>query len=107
MECSFGKSANFVLPETQKILVQCPKVRKVLFLPEFRPLECSAGRVESLTDEPGVFLQNRFSSQKPSKDLKLYTFPKKVFSKTSSGHVNFVFDTLVENFCHKSGSSSF
>ena len=70
MECSFGKSANFVLPETQKIFAQCPKVKKVLFLPEISPLECSTGRVERLTDEPGVFLQRRFSSQKPSKELK-------------------------------------
>ena len=54
MECSFGNSANFVLAETQKILAQCQKVRKVLFLPEFRPLESSTGRVQCLTDEPGV-----------------------------------------------------
>ena len=37
MECSFGNSANFVLPETQKILAQSPKVRKVLFLQNFVP----------------------------------------------------------------------
>ena len=106
MECSFGNSADFVLPETQKILAQCPKVRKVLFLPDSRPLECSTGRVECLTDEPWVFLQIRFSSEKPSKDIKLYLPPNKVLPKSSSGHVDFVFDTLVENFCHKSGISS-
>ena len=55
MECSFGNSANFVVPETQKILAQCPKVREVLFLPEFRPLECSTERVECPTDEREVF----------------------------------------------------
>ena len=107
MECSFGNSANFVVPETQNILAHCPKVRKVLFLPEFRPLECSNGRVECLTDEPWVFLQIRFSSEKPSKDIKLYLPPNKVLPKSSYGHVDFVFDTLVENFCHKSGISSF
>ena len=100
MECSFGNSANFVVPETQNILAHCPKVRKVLFLPEFRPLECSTGRVECLTDEYWVFLQIRFSSEKPSKDIKLYLPPNKVLPKSSSGHVDFVFDTLVENFCH-------
>ena len=107
MECSFGNSAKFVVPETQNILAHCPKVRKVLFLPEFRPLECSTGRVECLTDEPWVFLQIRFSSEQPSKDIRLYLPPNKVLPKSSSGHVDFVFDTLVENFCHKSGISSF
>ena len=74
---------------------------------DFCPLECSTGRVKCLTDEPGVFLQSRFSSQKPSKDLRLYNFPNKVLPKTSSGHVNFAFDILVENFGHKSGITSF
>ena len=106
MECSFGNSADFVLPETQKILAQCPKVRKVLFLPDSRPLDCSTGPVECLTDEPWVFLQIRFSSEKPSKDVKLYLPPKKVLPKSSSGHVEFVLDTLVENFCRKPGTSS-
>ena len=103
MECSFGISASFVLPETQKILAQCPKVRKVPFLPEFRPKGYSTGRVQCLTDEPGVFFQIRFSSEKPSKDIKLYLPPNKVLPKSSSGHVDFVLDTLVENFCNKSG----
>ena len=94
MECSFGNSANFVVPETQNILAHCPKVRKVLFLPEFRPLECSTGRVECLTDEPWVFLPIRFSSEQPSKDIRLYLPPNKVLPKSSSGHVDFVFDTL-------------
>ena len=106
MECSFGISASFVLPETQKILAQCPKVRKVSFRPEFRPKGCSTGRVQCLTDEPGVFFQIRFSSEKPSKDIKLYHPPNKVLPKSSSGHVDFVLDTLVENFCNKSGISS-
>ena len=69
MECSFGNSASFVLPETQKILAQCPKVRKVLFLPEFRPLECSTGREECLTDESAVFLQIWVSSEKPTQNI--------------------------------------
>ena len=51
--------------------------------------------------------QIRFTSEKPSKDIKLYLPPNKVLPKSSSGHVDFVFDTLVENFCHKSGISSF
>ena len=106
MECSFGISASFVLPETQKILAQCPKVRKVPFLPEFSPKGCSTGRVQCLTDEPGVFFQIRFSSEKPSKDIKLYLPPNEVLPKKSSGHVDFVLDTLVENFCNKSGISS-
>ena len=103
MECSSGNSANFVLPETQNILAQCPKVRKVLFLPDFRPLDCSIGRVECLTDEPWVFLEIRFSSEKPSKDIKLYLPSNKTLPNSSSGYVDFVLDTLVENFCHKSG----
>ena len=106
MECSFGIFASFVLPETQTILAQCPKVSKVSFLPEFRPKGCSTGRVQCLTDEPGVFFQIRFSSEKPSKDIKLYLPPNKVLPKSSSGHVDFVLDTLVENFCKKSGISS-
>ena len=106
MECSFGIFASFVLPETQTILAQCPKVRKVSFLPEFRPKGCSTGRVQCLTDDPGVFFQIRFSSEKPSKDIKLYLPPNKVLPKSSSGHVDFVLDTLVENFCKKSGISS-
>ena len=53
------------------------------------------------------FLQNRFSSEQPSKDIRLYLPPSKVLPKSSSGHVDFVFDTLVENFCLKSGISSF
>ena len=107
MESNFGNSARLLWPETQKILALCPNVRKVLFLPEIFPLECSTGRVECLTDEPGVFLQIRISSEKPSKDIKLYLLPKNVSAKSSSGHVEFVFDTLVENFCHRSGTSSF
>ena len=107
MECSFGTSANFVVPDTQNILAHCPKVRKVLFLPEFGPLECSTGRVECLTGEPWVFLQIRLSSEQPSKDIRFYFPPNNVLPKSSSGHVDFVFDTLVENFCHKSGISSF
>ena len=107
MECSFGNSANFVVPETQKILAQSPKVRKVLFLPEFRPLECSTGHEECLTEEPGVFLQIRVSSEKPTQNIKLYFLPKKFWSNLSSGHMDFVFDTIVENFCHKSWISSF
>ena len=107
MECSFGNSANFVVPETQNFLAHCPKVRKVWFLPEVCPLECSTGRVECLTDEPWVFLQIRFSSEQPSKDIRLYLPSIKILPKSSSGHVDFVFDTLVENFCHKSGISSF
>ena len=107
MECSFGNSTNFVVPETQNILAHFPKVRKVLFLPEFRPLECSTGRAECLTDKPWVFMQISFSSEKPSKDIKLYLPPNNVLPKSSSGHVDIFFDTLVENFCHKSGISSF
>ena len=67
MESSFGNFAKLLWPETQKILAQSPKVRKVLFLPEFRPLECSTGHEECLTEEPGVFFQIRNSSEKPSK----------------------------------------
>ena len=37
MERIFGNSAKFILPETQKIFAQCPKVRKVLFLQKFVP----------------------------------------------------------------------
>ena len=37
MECTFGNPATNILPETQKILAQCPKVRKVLFLQNFVP----------------------------------------------------------------------
>ena len=37
MECSFGNSAEFILPETQKILGQCATIRKVLFLQNFVP----------------------------------------------------------------------
>ena len=107
MESIFGNSAKIHLLATQTFLAQCPKVRKVLFLPEICPLECSTGRVERLTDEPGVLLQIRISSEKPSKDIKLYFLPKKFLPNCSSGHVDFVFDTLVENFCHKSGISSF
>ena len=108
MESSFGNCAPLLWPETQKSLAQCPKVRKVFFLPETCPLECSTGRVECLTDEAGVFLQIRISSEKPSKDMKLYYFlPKNVSPKKSSGHVDFVLDTFVENFCHKSGIPSF
>ena len=107
MESSFGNCAKLLWPETQKILAQCPKVRNVLFLPEIFPLECSTGRVECLTDEPGVFLQIRISSEKPSKDIKLCLLPKNVSQNSSSGHADFVFDTLVENFRRKSGISSF
>ena len=107
MESSFGNCAKLLWPETQKILAQRPKVRKVLFLPEIFPLECSTGRVECLTDEPGAFLQIRSSSEKPSKDIKLCLLPKNVSPKRSSGHVDFVFDTLVENFGHRSWTSSF
>ena len=53
------------------------------------------------------FLANQSSSGKPSKDIKLYLRPKHVSPKSSSGHVDFVFDTLVENVRHKSGISSF
>ena len=60
MECSFGNSAKFILPETQKILGQCPKVRKVFVSPEICPLECSTGREECLADEPGVFCKADF-----------------------------------------------
>ena len=107
MESSFGNFAKLLWPETQKILAQCPKVRKILFPQEIWPLECSTGHEECLTDEHWVFLQIRFSSDKPSKDIKLYLPPNNVLPKSSSGHVDFVFDTLVENFCHKSGISSF
>ena len=107
MECSFGNSAKIILPETQNILAQCPKVRKVLFLPEICPLECSTGREEFLTDELAVFLQISVSSGKPLQNIKLYLLPKKMFWIFSSGHMDFVFDTLVENFCRKSGISSF
>ena len=107
MECSFGNSAKLVVPETQNILAHCPKVRKVLFLPKICPLGCSTGRKECLTDEPAVFLQTRLPSEKPSQNKKLYLLPKKVSSNFSSGHMDFVFDTNVENFCHKSGISSF
>ena len=107
MECSFRNSAKFVLPETWNILAQSPKVRKVLFLPEICPLECSTGHEECPTDEPAVFLQIRVSSEKQSQNIKLYLLPKKFLSTSSSGHMDFVFDTFVENFCHKSGISSF
>ena len=58
-----------------------PKKRKVLFLPEICTIECSTGRVECLTEEPGVFLQIRISSEKPSKDIKLYLRPKTFHQK--------------------------
>ena len=95
MECSFGNSGNFDVPETQNNLAHCPKIRKVLFLPEFRRLECSTGHEECLTDEHWVFLQIRFSPEKSSKDIRLYLPPNKLLPKSSSGHVDFVFDTLV------------
>ena len=37
MECSFGTSAQLILPETQKVLSQCPKIRKALILQNFVP----------------------------------------------------------------------
>ena len=92
MESNFGNSARLLWPETQNILAHCPKVRKVLFLPDFHPLEFSTGRVECLNDEPWVFLQIRFSSEKPSKDINLYLSPNNVLPKSSSGYVDFVFD---------------
>ena len=107
MESSFGNFAKLLWPETQKILARCPKVGKVLFLQEIWPLECSTGHEECLTDEHWVFLQIRFSWEKPSKDIKLYLPPNNVLPKSSSGHVDFVFDTLVESICRKSGISSF
>ena len=79
MESSFGNSAKIILPETQKILAQCPEVRKVLFLPEICPLECSTGREECLTDELAVFLQVSVSSGKPLQNINLYLLPKKKF----------------------------
>ena len=79
MECNFGNPAKIILPETQKILAQRPKVRKVLFLPEICPLECSTWREECLTDEPAVFLQIRVSSGKPPQNIKLYLLAKKIF----------------------------
>ena len=96
MECSIGNSANFVVPETQNILAHCPKVRKVLFLPEFRPLECSTGHEECHTDEHWVFLQIRFSSEQPSKDIRLYLPPNKILPKSSPGHVDFFSKILKE-----------
>ena len=107
MESSFGNPAKLLWPETQKILAQCPKVRKALFLPEISPLECPTGHEECLTDEPAVFLQIRVSSEKSSQKIKLYLLPKNFLSNFSSGRMDFVFDTFVENFCHKSGISSF
>ena len=56
-----------------------PKVRKVLFLPEICPLECSTWREECLADQPAVFLQIRVSSGKPPQNIKLYLLPKKFF----------------------------
>ena len=78
MESSFGNFAKLLWPETQKILAQCPQVRKVLFIQEIWPLECSTGHEEFLTDEHWVFLQIRFSSEKQSKDIKLYLPPNNV-----------------------------
>ena len=52
------------------------------------------------------FLQIRFSPEKSSKDIRLYLPPNILLPKSSSGHVDFGFDTLVEK-CHKSGISSF
>ena len=51
------------------------------------------------------FFANQIFLRKPSKDIKLYLPPNKVLPKSSSGNVDFVFDTLVENLCHKSGIS--
>ena len=107
MESSFGNCAKLLWPETQNILAQCPEVRKVLFLPEISPLESSTGHEECLTDEPAVFLQIRVSSEKSSQIIKLYLLPKNFLSNFSSGLMDFVFDTFVEYFCHKSGISSF
>ena len=92
-------------PKTFSLRAQ--KLEKFFFLPEIWPLECSTGHEECLTDEHWVFLQIRFSSEKPSKDIKLYLPPNEVLPKSSSGDVDFVFATIVENFCHKSGISSF
>ena len=81
MECSFGNSANLVVPETQNILAHCPKVRTVLFLPEFRPLECSTGHDECLTDEHWVFCKSDFPQNNHQKTKSCIFLQIKFYQK--------------------------
>ena len=53
------------------------------------------------------FLANQSFLRKTNTKYKVVPSSKKILSIFSSGHMVFVFDTLVENFCHKSGNSSF
>ena len=107
MDCSFGNSVKCVLSVTPKILAQSTKVWKILFLLKICPSETSAGHLECIPDEPGVFLQSKYSSEGPRKYIKLYLLPKNFFSKSFTGHADFSFDTPVETFRRKSGISSF
>ena len=97
MECSCGNSVKFVLVVTPKILAQSPKIWKILFLLETCPSEYSAGHLECLPNETGVLLPIKISSQGPWKNINLYLLPKNFFAKSATGHVEFSFDTLVEN----------
>ena len=53
------------------------------------------------------FLANLSFLRKTNTKYKVVTPSKKILSNFSSGRMDFVFDTNVENFCHKSGISSF
>ena len=91
----FWQFCQLCLTVTPEILLQSPKVWKILFLQEKCPQESSAWHLECLPDETGVFLQIQISSEKPWKYVKLYLLPQKFSWKSFTGHVDFSFDTLV------------
>ena len=69
--------------------------------------KCSAGHVECLFEEPGVFLRVKISREKPWKDIKLYLLPETLFPRCWPVHEKSGLENLVESFCQKSAISSF
>ena len=71
----FGSNLNKSRSEPKKSLKRFVSSRKVL------PSESSAGHLECLTDETGVFLQIKISTEKLWNYIKLNLLPKFFFQK--------------------------
>ena len=100
MECSFGKSVNFVLPETLKILVHSRKVRKK-FVPSRKCfLEMFRWRQRRPSWQNPSFCASQIFLNKFRRERWNWFFSGNLF-KMVFGHVHFSFNTPGEVLAQK------
>ena len=107
MDCSFGNLVKFVFAVTPKILARSPKLWKHLLLLKICRSESSAGYLECIPDETGVFLQLNLFLRGTIRRYKIVPSSKETFFKKFYWSRGFQFWDPCRKALPKTGICSF